>query len=72
MPSVPLPNWGDASKAASGSLPLATVAATDVSGKEEEFCFETPVPTLPALNTWSMLPQWLAGPVTWKFVHWPP
>jgi len=46
MPSVSLLNWGDASKDSSGSPPLAALEATNASGKEEEFCFETPVPTL--------------------------
>ena len=39
-------NWGDASKVSHGFQPLATLEATDVPGKEEEFCFETPAPTL--------------------------
>ena len=47
MPSVSLPKWGDVSTTASGPLPLATLEAPDASGKEEEFCFETPAPALP-------------------------
>jgi len=46
MPSVSLLNWGDASKGCSGPQPLAALEATNAPGKEEEFCFETPVPTL--------------------------
>ena len=46
MPSVSLPKWGAVSKTASGPLPLATLAAPNASGKEEEFCFETPAPAL--------------------------